>query len=57
MVSMLTMNGNGYKLLGYVVWRGGKWYLRRRLPSTRVLAAAALTGGAAAVLLARRATS
>jgi hypothetical protein len=54
------MNGNGYKLLGYVVWRGGKWYLRRRLPSTRVLAAAALTtltGAAAAVLLARRATS
>jgi hypothetical protein len=57
---MLAMNGNGYKLLGYVVWRGGKWYLRRRLPSTRVLAAAALAtlvGGAAAVLLARRATS
>ncbi|MFI4977771.1 MAG: hypothetical protein ACHP93_05985 [Solirubrobacterales bacterium] len=54
------MNGNGYKLLGYVVWHGGKWYLRRRLPSTRVLAAAALvvlTGTAAAVLLARRATS
>jgi hypothetical protein len=20
----------GYKLLGYVVWQGGKWYLRRR---------------------------
>jgi hypothetical protein len=22
----------GYKLLGYVVWQGGKWYLRRRFP-------------------------
>jgi hypothetical protein len=57
---MVAMNGNGYKLLGYVVWHGGKWYLRRRLPSTRLLAAtilAVLTGAAAAVLLARRTTS
>jgi hypothetical protein len=56
---MVAMNGNGYKLLGYVVWHGGKWYLRRRLPSTRVLAtaAAALTGVAAVALLARRAAS
>lgn len=21
----------GYKLLGYAVWRGGKWYAKRRL--------------------------
>ena len=21
----------GYKILGYVVWRGGKWYIRRRV--------------------------
>jgi hypothetical protein len=57
---MGAMNGNGYKLLGYVVWHGGKWYLRRRLPSTRVLAAAALAvlgGATAAALLARRASS
>jgi len=46
-------NGNRYTLLGYVVWHGGKWYLRRRLPSARRLAltglgaAAALTGAAA----------
>jgi hypothetical protein len=48
---------NGYKLLGYVVWRAGKWYLRRRLPSRLTLAAAgagALAGIAALVLLARR---
>ena len=25
----------GYKLLGYVVWRGGKWYVRRRWPRAR----------------------
>ena len=22
----------GYKLLGYAVWQGGKWYLRRKFP-------------------------
>ena len=21
----------GYKLLGFVVWQGGKWYVRRRI--------------------------
>jgi hypothetical protein len=54
---MAQMNGNGYKLLGYVVWRAGKWYVRRRLPSARASAAAgAATLGAvaAAVLIARR---
>jgi hypothetical protein len=25
----------GYKLLGFVVWQGGKWYLRRRIPHIR----------------------
>jgi len=44
------MNGNGYKLLGMLVWRGGKWYLRRRLPSTRTLALASL--GTVSVLVA-----
>jgi hypothetical protein len=33
------MNSTGYKLLGYGVWHGGRWYLRRRylskLPSRR----------------------
>jgi hypothetical protein len=53
------MNGNGYKLLGLLVWRGGKWYLRRRLPSTRVIAVSAVGGVsalAAIALIARRAT-
>jgi hypothetical protein len=54
------MNGNGYKLLGYVAWHGGKWYLRRRLPSVRASAMVAvgtlslLAGG---VVLARRASA
>jgi len=38
------VNQNGYKILGYVVWRGGKWYLRRRLPSTRTVALAGFAG-------------
>jgi hypothetical protein len=56
---------NGYKLLGYVVWRARKWFLRRLLPSRRAAAgagsaalagAAALAGLAAAVLVVRRLT-
>jgi hypothetical protein len=51
---------NGYKLLGYVVWRAGKWYLRRRLPSRRFVAGAGLAlvaAGVGAAALARRAGS
>jgi hypothetical protein len=54
------MSGNGYKLLGYAVWHGGKWYLRRRLPSPRILAISGLAAGvgltAAAVAIVKRAT-
>ena len=31
------VNSASVKLVGFVLWRGGKWYLRRRLPPTRVL--------------------
>jgi hypothetical protein len=51
---------SGYKLLGYVVWRAGKWYVRRRLPSRRVAAGAGLgliAAGAGAVVLLRRASA
>ncbi len=51
------MNGAGYRILGYAVWHGGKWYARRRLPSVRASAASgigALSALAAAVLIARR---
>jgi hypothetical protein len=37
----------GYKLLGYVVWQGGRWYVRRRLPGAppRAVVAATAAGG------------
>jgi hypothetical protein len=35
-----------YKLLGYAVWHGGKWYVRRRYAGAgRKAAVAALAGG------------
>ena len=46
----------GYKLLGFVVWQGAKWYLRRRVPDAGRKAAIAgaaglaLAGGLAVVL-------
>ncbi len=54
------MNATGYKAIGYVVWNGGKWYARRRLPSRRVIAIGAAGGLSAllgAALLARRLAS
>jgi hypothetical protein len=51
------MNGTGYRILGYAVWHGGKWYLARRLPSSRALAlsVASVVGALSAVaVLARR---
>jgi hypothetical protein len=38
----------GYKLLGFAVWQGGKWYVRRRLSDAR--AKVAIAGLAAAVV-------
>jgi hypothetical protein len=54
------VNGSGYQLLGKLVWRGGKWYLRRTyghlIPSKRTVALVLVAGGVgAAVLLGRRA--
>jgi len=54
------VNGTGYKLLGLVVWRGGKWYLRKRAPSRRKLVlvgAGGATAAAGAAVLARRLAS
>jgi hypothetical protein len=51
------MSRTGYKIIGYVVWREGTWYLRERLPSARTMAAGAVltvAGVAGAVLLTRR---
>ncbi|MEA2287731.1 MAG: hypothetical protein QOJ21_3774, partial [Solirubrobacteraceae bacterium] len=53
----------GYKILGFVVWTGGRWFVRRKVNamfSGRRLAAVGLVGGAVtglAVLAARRSAS
>jgi hypothetical protein len=38
----------GYKLLGFAVWKGGKWYVRRRagMFGSRKGMAAGVVGGA-----------
>jgi len=54
---MARINPNRYSILGYVVWQGAKWYVRRRLPSRRRVAltgAGALGTLTAAVVLAKR---
>ncbi|HXE46438.1 MAG TPA: hypothetical protein VN635_14750 [Conexibacter sp.] len=53
------MSGNAYKVLGFLVWRGGIWYLRRRYrfargAAARTLAAAAVAAAGAAVAAQRR---
>jgi hypothetical protein len=53
------MSPTVYKLLGYLVVKGAKWYLRERLPRLRSLAIKGLlVGGAltAVAVLARRAS-
>jgi hypothetical protein len=37
----------GYKLLGFVVWQGGKWYVRKRYRGSAAKAALAGIGVAA----------
>jgi hypothetical protein len=43
----------GYKMLGFVVWQGARWYARRRvaqmLPSRRVATAAFVVSAVATV--------
>lgn len=47
------MSGTAYKALGFVVWKGGMWYLRRRYGSAgRVGAKALAVVGVAAVVAA-----
>ena len=52
------MSSTGYKLLGFSVWHGARWYLRRRVRPRRrglvvrtLLGAGVVAGGA---VLARR---
>jgi hypothetical protein len=39
----------GYKLIGFVVWQGGRWYLRRRFPGAGRKAALAAGLGVAVI--------
>ena len=55
----------GYKALGYIVWKGGKWFVRRRFGRARRMAVlgaggtlvAAGVAGAAVAMARRRASS
>ncbi len=40
------MSGNFYKGLGFVVWKGGSWYLRRRYGTASRHVGAGLLGAA-----------
>jgi hypothetical protein len=50
------MRRTGYEILGFTVWHGGKWYLRRRygalLPSRRVVIAGVVGALIAAIAVA-----
>ena len=51
------MRATGYRILGFAVWHGARWYVRRRLPSSRALLLSTLTAAAAlggAAILAKR---
>jgi hypothetical protein len=55
--SIVPVNRHTTKLVGFLLWRGARWYARRRLPSTRKMLGAGLVGLSALVLvglLARR---
>lgn len=42
----------GYRVLGFLVWQGGKWYLRRRVSGSRgKLAAAGVSAAVVAGIL------
>ena len=44
------MSGNAYKALGFVVWRGGMWYLRRRYGMAKRIGAGVLAAGTVAAV-------
>ena len=43
-----------YKALGFMVWKGAKWYARRKAPPREAILATALAIGAVAAHEARR---
>jgi hypothetical protein len=46
----------GYKALGFIVWQGGKWYLRRRYGSSarKIGLGTLIVGGVVAALIVQR---
>jgi hypothetical protein len=46
------MSPNAYRLVGYLLWRGVRWYLRQRLPPTRALVRGGLLAGGALTAMA-----
>jgi hypothetical protein len=47
-----SFNSMGYKVLGYMVWQGSKWYFRHKVPGSAPklgIAGVALAGGALVV--------
>ena len=44
------MSGNAYKALGFAVWRGGTWYLRRRYGFAKRIGVGLLAAGAVAAV-------
>ena len=56
-----SIRAMGYKLLGFVVWQGGKLYLRRRLRDSRrtmaIVGLTALLAGGALVAAQRRSSA
>lgn len=53
--TLVAMSSFGYRVLGFAVWNGGRWYLRRRYGAKpKLIAAGALAGaGVGAGLLVR----
>jgi len=54
---MFDMSANRYRIVGFVVWQGGKWYLRKRLRPVRKFAIGGLVAAGtltAAALAAKR---
>jgi hypothetical protein len=43
------MSGTAYKALGFLVWKGGLWYIRRRYGLTKRMGTGALAAGAVAL--------
>jgi hypothetical protein len=46
------MSKIAYRVVGYALWRGGRWYLRQRMPPARTLMLRGLVAGGALTAMA-----